>query len=108
MRWTAQQNRSSRHVRNNPGLRPYLAPLINPQMTGHCRLTTDLHNILQDRRTGYSNLRNNHVTAAELNIMADLHQVIDARVDSDDGVDPRSIVVLAPTSTSSSTITRPS
>ena len=42
--------------------------------------------------------------------MTDLHEVIQARPGADHGVpvDPRSIVVLAPTSTSSPTTTRPS
>src|SRR5690349_9640843 len=61
-------------------------------MTGHGRLATHLHEILQDRRTGNANLRHNHATAAELNIMADLHQVIDARAGTHDGVAGRSPV----------------
>jgi hypothetical protein len=42
--------------------------------------------------TGDTDLRHNHAGAAKLNVMTDLHEVIDARAGADDGVAGRSSV----------------
>src|SRR5690348_12409616 len=69
-----------------------MAALANAQMACHCRLAADLDKILEDCRAGDADLRHDDAAASELNVVADLNQVIDARSGSDDGVAGRSAV----------------
>jgi hypothetical protein len=62
------------------------------QMSRHCSLATDLDEILEDRRPGYSDLRHDHTAAPELNIVANLHKIIDACPCTDDRITRRSSV----------------
>jgi len=45
----------------------------------HAGLGADLNEVLQNRRVGGADLRHNNAAASNANIVADLHQVIDAR-----------------------------
>ena len=73
-------------------------------MPRHGSLAADLNEVLEDSGAGDAHLGDNDAAAAQPHVVSDLDQVIEARA----GADPRSMVVLAPTSTSSSTIARPS
>lgn len=110
LRRAAQQHRPRGHIRNDARLGADLRALADMQVARHRRLATDLDEILQHRRAGDADLRNDDTATSQPYIMSNLHEVIEPRSRTDDGVArrSRSIVVLAPTSTSSPMTTRPS
>ena len=73
----ADQFSARRHVRHYPSLRSNLCSLTNPQVASHCRLATNLDEVLQHSRTRDPNLRHNDTAAAKADIVPDLHQVIE-------------------------------
>ena len=89
LRGTAKQNRSRRGVRDNTGLGAYLTAATDAQMSRHCGLAADLNEVFKDRRSCNPNLRHDDAATSELNIVADLDQVIDAGAGADDGIPRR-------------------
>src|SRR5215469_16682334 len=58
-------------------------------MSRHCSLTADLNEIVEDRRSRDSDLRDNDATTPQPDIVADLDQVIDAGAGANDGIPRR-------------------
>ena len=88
----SKQDRTRGYIRDHACLRADLAASADTQMSRHRSLAADLNEILEDRRSRYSNLRHNHTAASELNIVADLYKIIDACSGTDGRITCRSSV----------------
>ena len=109
LRGTAEQHCAGRYVGNHPRLCANLRPLPDPQVPSHGSLAADLNEILKDRGAAiptWATMTQQRPSRTLWPIWTRLSRREPAPM-MVSRVEPLSIVVLAPTSTSSSTITRP-
>ena len=90
LRRAPQHRGAGRYIRNHAGLGTDLGSAPDPQMPRHGGLAADADKILQHRRARNAHLGDNDATAAEHNIVADLHQIIEPRARTDNGILRRS------------------
>ena len=79
LRRASQQDGARGSVRNDPSLGADLRAPADAQMPRHGRLAADLDEILEYRRAGDAYLSDDDAAAADADIVADLHQIIETR-----------------------------
>jgi hypothetical protein len=102
-RGVAAHRRARRHIAEDARLRRDRRAIADPDVTRYSRLAAQRHEPAQPRAPGYADLRDHDAVLAHPHVVPDLDQVVDLAAPSDHRgpMEPRSIVVFAPISTSS-------
>src|SRR5690606_14720162 len=92
LRRTSEHLPSGLDIGHHAGLRADLRTFSDVQVPRHRGLPSDAYEILQHGRSRNSDLRDNHAAAADHDIVADLHEIIESRARADHGIAGRAAI----------------